>query len=100
VGASIVVFIIKKNQPSTEHDCVYSVAITDIITIFIFLPLVGASRGVLIAWRTQLGALAASRIDSFSATVQFSPKNGDAWWLTVVYGLQGNDNKIAFLQEL
>jgi hypothetical protein len=33
-------------------------------------------------------------------SVQFGPENGVPWWLTVVYGLQGNDNKIAFLQEL
>lgn len=25
---------------------------------------------------------------------------GHDWWLTCVYGLQGNDNKILFLQEL
>jgi hypothetical protein len=67
---------------------------------FVYLPSAGASGGVLIAWRTRLGTLAASRIDLFSVSVQFGPENGVPWWLTVVYGPQGNDNKIAFLQEL
>jgi hypothetical protein len=67
---------------------------------FICLPSIGASGGVLISWRTSLGNLAASRIDTFNASVQFSLENGDAWWLTVVYGPQGNDNNVAFLQEL
>jgi exonuclease III len=67
---------------------------------FVFLPSMGASGGVLIAWRAALGTMAASRTDSFSASIQFAPENRDAWWLTVVYGPQGNDNKIAFLQEL
>jgi hypothetical protein len=67
---------------------------------YIYLPSNGASGGVLISWRSSLGAAVASRVDSFSASVQFSSDNGEAWWLTVVYGPQGNDNKIAFLQEL
>jgi hypothetical protein len=67
---------------------------------FVFLPSIGTSGGVFISWRSRLGSVAASRVDSYSATIQFSPEKGDAWWLTVVYGPQGNNNKIAFLQEL
>jgi exonuclease III len=67
---------------------------------FVYLPYSGASEGVLISWRSRMGVVVASRVDSFSATVQFSSNSGDALWLTVVYGPQGNGNKIAFLQEL
>jgi hypothetical protein len=40
------------------------------------------------------------RIDRHRASVLFCLENGTAWWLTCVYGLQGNNEKIAFLQEL
>jgi hypothetical protein len=48
---------------------------------FVFLPSIGASGGIFISWRSRLGSVAASRVDSYSTTVQFSPENGDAWWL-------------------
>ena len=32
--------------------------------------------------------------------MQICPADQQLWWLTCVYGPQGNDNKIAFLQEL
>jgi hypothetical protein len=40
------------------------------------------------------------RVDNHSISVQFGLENGVAWWLTCVYGPQGNNEKIAFLQEL
>jgi hypothetical protein len=40
------------------------------------------------------------RVDAYSASVQFRSEEGQPWWLTCVYGLQGNDEKIQFLQEL
>jgi hypothetical protein len=67
---------------------------------FVFLPSIGPSGGIFISWRSRLGYVAASRVDSYSATVQFSPKNGDAWWLTVVYGPQGNDKKLLSCKSL
>jgi hypothetical protein len=67
---------------------------------FAYLPSNGTSGGVLISWRSSLGVVVASRVDSFSATIQFSSYNGEVWWLTVVYGPWGSKNKIAFLQEL
>ena len=33
-------------------------------------------------------------------TIQFSSAEGQPWWLTCVYGPQGNEEKIQFLQEL
>lgn len=67
---------------------------------FIFLPSVGASGGIIIAWKACLGAVQASRVDHFSTSIQFCPASGAPWWLTCVYGPQGDDSKIAFLQEL
>ena len=35
-----------------------------------------------------------------TVSVQLCPANGNAWWLTCVYGPQHDQNKIQFLQEL
>ena len=61
---------------------------------FIATPSVGASGGILIAWRRHIRVFVALRVDNHSVTVQFSIENGPSWWLTNVYGPQGNDNKI------
>lgn len=47
-----------------------------------------------------MGVSGAERVDNFSTTIQFSLNNGRPWWLTCVYGPQGIENKIQFLQEL
>jgi hypothetical protein len=52
---------------------------------FVFLPSVGTSGGILIAWKDGLGSLGNSRIDNFSVSVQFYPAGGTAWWLTCVW---------------
>jgi len=67
---------------------------------WIELPAVGASGGILVAWRHELGPATAFRSDTFSLSVQFSPASSQAWWLTCVYGPQGDDNKILFIQEI
>jgi hypothetical protein len=69
-------------------------------TNFISQLSVGASGGILVAWRQGLRPTGATRIDNFSVSVQFGSSNGEPWWLTCVYGLQGTEEKIAFLQEL
>ena len=69
-------------------------------TNFLELPAIGTSGGILIAWRHGLGQSSASRVDQFSGSVKFSPTGLQPWWLTCVYGPQGDDNKILFLQEL
>ena len=63
------------------------------------LPSIGASGGILVAWRQGLGPASATRVDNFSISIQFSPGSSQAWWLMCVYGPQGDDNKILFLQE-
>lgn len=67
---------------------------------FCFLPSIGASGGILVAWKNRIGLVGATRIDSHCVSVQFCLVNGAAWWLTCVYGPQENQEKILFLQEL
>jgi exonuclease III len=64
------------------------------------LPAIGASGGILVAWKQSLGATDARQIGHHNVTVQFCPEGGQAWWLTCVYGPQGNEEKIQFMQEL
>jgi hypothetical protein len=42
----------------------------------------------------------ASRVDTYLASVLFLEQEGRNWWLTGVYGQQGDDEKVLFLQEL
>ena len=67
---------------------------------WIDLPAAGASGGILVAWRQGLGPATTSRVDNYSVSLQFSPTALEPWWLTSVYGPQGDDNKVLFLQEL
>jgi len=53
---------------------------------FIFVPSEGLSGGIVVAWRSQLGPPGATRVDAHSLSVQLCPANGNAWWLTCVYG--------------
>jgi hypothetical protein len=53
--------------------------------------------GILIAWKRSIGMTDESRVDTNSTSVQFCPEGGRSWWLTCVYGLQGNDAKIQFM---
>ena len=64
------------------------------------LPSIGASGGILVAWRQGLCPASATQVDNLSISIQFSPGSSQAWWLTCVYGPQGDDHKILFLQEL
>ena len=58
------------------------------------LPSVGSSGGILVAWSNEIGPASASRVDHYSVTIQFSPRDQQPWWLTCVYGPQGNSDKI------
>ena len=67
---------------------------------FIEVPSAGASGGILVTWRWHIGVSGAQRVDNHSVTIQFSLADGQPWWLTCIYGPQGNEEKIQFLQEL
>ena len=66
---------------------------------FVYLPCLGASGGILVAWKCHLQVTRLSRVDTFSVSVQFKYSNGQHWWLTNVYGPQSNEDKISFLLE-
>jgi hypothetical protein len=88
-----------KCRPFHDACCCPCWALILIQTSYLCLQL-GLAGGILVAWRNALGVTGATRIDSFSVSVQLCPSSGELWWLTCVYGPQGNEEKIAFLQEL
>ena len=67
---------------------------------FVALPAVGTRGGVLVAWKGGSCQAVASRVDNFSVSVLFAEQEGRNWWLTGVYGPQGDGEKMLFLQEL
>lgn len=94
-----VVCLQETNMNAISHGTILSMLGSD-FTNWVELPAAGASGGVLIAWRHSLGPASSTRVDNHCVSVQFSPGNSQPWWLTCVYGPQGDDNKILFLQEL
>lgn len=64
---------------------------------FIALPASGTRGGVLIAWK---GSSCQAIATIYSVLVLFSEQEGCNWWFTGVYGPQGDDEEVLFLQEL
>jgi exonuclease III len=67
---------------------------------FIYLPTVGSTGGVLIAWVSQSVRVLSSHVDRFSVSVQLCCPGGSSRWLTSVYGPNVADLKSVFLDEL
>jgi hypothetical protein len=64
---------------------------------FVFLPSLGTSGDILVAWKRNIGI---HRIDRQCVSVQFCREDGQLWWFSCVYGPQGDADKIIFLQGL
>jgi exonuclease III len=64
------------------------------------LPAIGSSGGILVAWKRSLGATGQVQVLTYCVSVQFCSDVGHPWWATCVYGPQGNEDKIQFIQEL
>jgi exonuclease III len=87
-----------KMQPISRRDILSMLGVE--FTEFVFLPSIGNSGGILVAWKRNIGHTRLQRIDNHCVSVQFCKQDGQPWWLTCVYGPQGNSEKIIFLQEL
>jgi exonuclease III len=68
---------------------------------YVFLASVGSAGGVLLAWRCDFWAVSdVSRgLHSLNAKISGSSL-ATPWWITVVYRLQSDTDKVAFLAEL
>lgn len=94
-----VVCIQETKISATSHRILLSALGSD-FSDFVTAPSVGASGGILVAWRRHVKVSGVWRGDNYSVSIQFFQESGQTWWLTCVYGPQGNDEKNLFLQEL
>ena len=68
---------------------------------FAFLPSIGASGGLLIAWNEHVFLGQVHHNNEFSILILFTSKhNGEQWLLTNVYGPCHSDGRIIFLNWL
>ena len=68
---------------------------------FAYLPASVTRGGIIVAARAGVAALSEVHIGCFSVTVRVrSTLDGHEWWLTSVYGPQGDSDKVLFLEEL
>jgi hypothetical protein len=66
---------------------------------YVYLPSMGASGGILITWKRHIGHTGQQRIDNHSVSVQLCREQGQAWWLTCVYGLKEMMEKSFFFRN-
>jgi hypothetical protein len=52
------------------------------------------------AWDTSVVQIANVSYDTYAITGEVTTRDESKWWLTTVYGPQGAEEKILFLQEL
>jgi len=69
-----VVCLQETKMPSISPRDVFSMLAAD-FSQFIFLPSVGASGGILVTWRRDVGVTGLTRVDNQSVLVQFSSRN-------------------------
>ena len=62
------------------------------------LPSVGASGGILVAWRRHIGVSGQKRQDTQSVSVQFCSKERSVWWL-VCMALQEIMKRLVFCKN-
>lgn len=67
---------------------------------FAYMPALETRGGILIAWDSTVVEMDHFSLDPDFITGQVHTKNGVSWWISVVYGPQGNLLKTAFLEEL
>ena len=65
-----------------------------------YLPADGTRGGILIAWKTRAITISDPLFTQNAITVKVRAPDGAPWWLTTVYGPQGDPEKLLFLQEL
>jgi len=68
---------------------------------YFFQPAENTCGGILLALRTDIWSVANSMVRSYSLTAKVTLlRNNETWWWTSVYGPQGDQEKLLFLDEL
>uniref|UniRef100_A0A453SB23 Endonuclease/exonuclease/phosphatase domain-containing protein n=3 Tax=Aegilops tauschii subsp. strangulata TaxID=200361 RepID=A0A453SB23_AEGTS len=68
---------------------------------YAYLPAIGTRGGILLAWKRGLVMISNPSLTTNTLSALVTPPHGaNPWWLTIVYGPQHDNDKIAFLQEI
>lgn len=67
---------------------------------YVYLPLDGTHGGILLAWKRGVVTIFDPMFTTNVLTAKVVAPDSPAWWISVVYGPQDDDDKVAFLQEL
>ena len=67
---------------------------------FYYVPVVGTRGGILLAWDSTVVSISNRHITANTITGLVTQDETPMWWLTGVYGPQGDADKIEFIQEL
>jgi hypothetical protein len=65
-----------------------------------FLPAEETRGGILIAWNSAAMQITNIVRDSYAISGQVHARDGNSWWITVVYGPQSTEDKVRILTEL
>jgi exonuclease III len=98
--ASIVCF------QETKMEIIYSATVLETLGSdfddYVYLPAVGTRGRILLAWKRRDVTISDPDFTANTITAKVAPSSGATtpWWITVVYGPQRDEEKIAFLQEI
>jgi hypothetical protein len=67
---------------------------------FTYLPATGTRGGILLAWKSREVTISDPLFTTNALSAKVSMTNTPPWWISVVYGPQDDEAKIAFLDEL
>lgn len=67
---------------------------------FAYLPAEETRGGILLAWDSTVIAIDHIQLDANSVSGLVTNKDGEQWWITVVYAPQGDELKTQFLLDL
>lgn len=90
----------------TKMEFVYSSTVLETLGSefdeYVYLPANGTRGGILLAWKSRDVTITDPMFttNTISARVKTPGSTSLPWWLSIVYGPQDNNAKIAFLQEI
>jgi exonuclease III len=67
---------------------------------YTYLPAVGTRGGILLAWKSREVRITDPMFTTNALTAKVSGADPTPWWISIVYGPQDDEEKVAFLDEL
>jgi hypothetical protein len=67
---------------------------------YVYLPADGTRGGIFLAWKSRTVSITDPLFTTNALTTKVVANNSAPWWISVVYGPQDDNDKIAFLQKI